>query len=92
VPINPAVNPDKAPPILPIHGDIIMLKVGWTRAYKAKSIKTHHSTIFRSDGSIMPESLAHTIVAIILGSPKRKNIFLSRCFQNNKNLEIFQNI
>ena len=51
-------------------------------------MSTHHKIIFNISGLIVHASFAPIIVAIILGIPKSKNIFLSQCFQKSENLEI----
>jgi H+/gluconate symporter-like permease len=78
VPISPALNPERAPHIFPIIGVFSPDITGRIHEKTAKIINTTPKTTFKILGSIIPAILAPTTVAIILGTPKRKKIFLFR--------------
>gem|GEM_PF-2714136 len=92
VPINPALNHDNAPPALPIHGVTVTLTSGFHKLKIAKQLKTIHNAIFSIEGSTRHASSAQITVAMMLGIPNKKNIFLSHARQNKLNLEILPKI
>jgi hypothetical protein len=92
VPISPAVNPDAAPQSLQMSGVGLNLNEGLSKLYKAKIMRTIHSTSLRILGSARDANEAPITVAIILGIPKSQKIRRSRCFQNSEILLIFPKI